>query len=178
MFGHYLSWPEDTILDIKYCKYYEKHMVSNTLAQPQQHGETRYWTIRCTCTRDQEERTSAGLTCFVWAAVKCSTLKFLLLHTTPFHTFLLARTVDGTVHESFQAAARALGLLDNTKGEPCFTEAMESGYSPEMPASDTSIGWSTSTGSPEKSWWLMWVNFWAPRSTLFGTGVSRIDWRP
>ena len=45
-------------------------------------------------------------------------LKHLLLHTTP-------------VYESFQAAAQALGLLeDNTKGELCFTEAVESGYSP------------------------------------------------
>ena len=59
-------------------------------------------------------------------------LKLLLFHTTP-RSFLLARTVDGTVHESFQAAARALGLLDdNTKGELCFTEAVESGYSPEQ----------------------------------------------
>ena len=54
-------------------------------------------------------------------------LKLLLLHT----TFLLARTMYGIVHESFQAAAQALGLLDdNTVGKLCFTEAMESGYSP------------------------------------------------
>ena len=39
--------------------------------------------------------------------------------------------MDGTVHESLKAAARALGLLDdNTEGELCFTEAVESGYSP------------------------------------------------
>ena len=57
-------------------------------------------------------------------------LKLLLLHTTP-RSFVLTRTVDDTVHESFQAAARALGLLDNNiEGELCFTEAVESSYSP------------------------------------------------
>ena len=68
-------------------------------------------------------------------------LKLLLLHTMP-RSFLLARIVDGTVHKSFQAAARALGLLDDDNEG--FTEAVESGYSP----SDTGSGWSTSTGSP------------------------------
>ena len=38
--------------------------------------------------------------------------------------------MDGTVHESFQAPARALGLQDDIEGELCFTEAVESGYSP------------------------------------------------
>lgn len=39
--------------------------------------------------------------------------------------------MDDTLHKSFQGAARALGLLDDkTEGELCFTEAMESGYSP------------------------------------------------
>ena len=53
MLDCYLSRPEDTIFDdIKYCEYYEQYMVSNTLAQPQQHGVTRYLTIKCTCTGD------------------------------------------------------------------------------------------------------------------------------
>ena len=57
-------------------------------------------------------------------------LKLLLFHTKP-RSLIQTRTVDGTVHESFQVAARALGLLDaNTEGELCFTESMVSGYSP------------------------------------------------
>lgn len=39
-------------------------------------------------------------------------LKLCLLHTSP-RFFILARTMDGRVHESFQAQARALGLLDD-----------------------------------------------------------------
>ena len=75
--------------------------------------------------------------------MKCS-IKLLLLHTMP-RSFLLAKTFDGTVHESFKAAARALGLLDdNTEGELCFIEAVESSYSPAqlrcLPASDTGDG--------------------------------------
>ena len=47
MLDCYLSKPNDTIFDdIKYCEY-EQYMVSNTLARPQRHRETRYWTIKC-----------------------------------------------------------------------------------------------------------------------------------
>ena len=106
-------------------------------------------------------------------------LKLLLLHTTP-RFFLLARTVDGIVHESFQAAARVLGLLDdNTEGELCFTEAVESGYSPAQlrcllvtlakdgaPALDLFMADFSELPGP----WLTWL----------GTSISRIsqiNWR-
>ncbi len=45
-------------------------------------------------------------------------LKLLLLHTA-LRSFILARTVDGTVYESFQAAVRALGLLDDNAEVNC-----------------------------------------------------------
>ena len=59
-------------------------------------------------------------------------LKLHLFHSAP-RSFLSARTVDGTVLELFQAATRALELLyDNTEGELCFNEAVESGFSPKQ----------------------------------------------
>ena len=59
-------------------------------------------------------------------------LKLLLLHTAP-RSFLVAITVDGTVHESLLAATLSLGLLDdNTEVELRFNEAVESGFSPQQ----------------------------------------------
>ena len=132
MLDRYLSRPEDTTFDsIKYCEYYEQYMVSNTIP--------RRATATC---RDQVP----GHEMYVYRRLRGEKIcrmnilypssgevfyvKLLLLHTTP-RSFLLARTVDGTVHDSFQAATWALGLLDNiNEGELCFTEAVESGYSP------------------------------------------------
>ena len=114
-----------------HCDYYEQYMVSNTLPR-----------MATTAWRDQVadhwmymyQRLRREKICWMKMLYPSSGevfyLKLLLLYTTP-RSFILARTVDGTVHESFQTAARALGLLDNnTKGELCFTETMESGYSP------------------------------------------------
>ena len=132
MLDRYLSRPEDnTFNDIKYCEYYEQYMVSNTIPRT----TTTVWRDQV---RDHQmyvyRRLRGKKICRMNMLYPSSGevfyLKLLLLHTTP-RSFLLARTIDGTVHESFQAAARALGLVDdNTEGELCFTEAVESGYSP------------------------------------------------
>ena len=129
MLHRYLSRLEETIFDdIKYCEYYEQYIVSNTIPRT----ATATW-------RDQVpdhpmymyRRLRGEKICRMNMLYPSSGevfyLKLLLLHTT-LRSFLLARTVDGTVHKSFQMA---LGLLDdNTEGELCFTEAVESGYSP------------------------------------------------
>ena len=104
------SQSTDTIFDdIKSCEYYEQYMVSNTLPQ----AATTAW-------RDQvpdhqmyvyqklREEKICQMNILYPSSGEVFYLKLLLLHTTP-RSFLLARTVDGTVHESFQAAARALG---------------------------------------------------------------------
>ena len=128
----YLHRPQDTIFDeVTYCEYFEQYMVSDSTPR--------------TCSRSWRDQVP-GHEMYVYRRLRgekicrmnilypsCGEvfyLKHLLLHTTP-KSFVTARTVDGTVHETFQAAARALGLLEDTnEGELCFTEAVESGYSP------------------------------------------------
>ena len=132
MLDRYLSRPEDTTFDnIKYCEYYEQYMVSNTIPRT----DTATWRDKVLGHEMNVYRRLRGemicrMNMLYPSSGEVFYLKLLLLHTTP-RSFLLARTVDGTVHESFQAATRALGLLDdNAEGELCFTEAVESGYSP------------------------------------------------
>ena len=156
MLDRYLSRPEDAIFDIiKYCEYYEQYMVANTLP----------WTATMVW-RDQipghqmyvYQRLRGEKNCRMSMLYPSSGevfyMKLLLLHTIP-SSFLLARTVDGTVHESFQAPTRALGLLDNdTEGELCFTKAVESGYFPAqlrcLLVTLVMDGACTSTGPPGK----------------------------
>ena len=124
----YLHRPQDTIFDeVTYCEYFEQYMVSDSTPR--------------TCSRSWRDQVP-GHEMYVYRRLRgekicrmnilypsCGEvfyLKLLLLHTTP-KSFVTARTVDGTVHETFQAAAQALGLLED---ELCFTEAVESGYSP------------------------------------------------
>ena len=132
MLDRYLSRPEDiTFHHIKYCEYYEQYMVSNTIPRT----TTTIWRDQVHSHQMYVYRRLRGekicrMNMLYPSSGEVFYLKLLLLHTTP-RSVILARTVDGTVHESFQAAARALGLLDdNTEGELCFTEAVESGYSP------------------------------------------------
>ncbi len=57
-------------------------------------------------------------------------IKLLLLHSSP-RSFEQARTVDGTVYDTYHNAAQALGLLhDDSEGQLCFNEARDGGYSP------------------------------------------------
>ena len=119
--------------DVRYCEYYEQFMVSNTLPR----GAVENWRDQVPDHQMYVYRRLRGekicrMNMLYPSVGEKFYLKLLLLHTTP-RSFLLARTVDGTVHESFQAATRALGLLDdNTEGELCFNEAVESGFSPQQ----------------------------------------------
>ena len=127
----YLSRPEDTIFEnIKYCEYYEQYMVSNTLprtamvAWRDQVLDHRMYVYQ----RLRGEKI-CRMNMLYPSNGEVFYLKPLLLHTTP-RSILLARTMDGTVHKSFQVFP-SLGLLNNnTDGELCFNEDVESGYSP------------------------------------------------
>ena len=134
MLDRYLSRPADTMFDdVRYCEYYEQFMVSNSLPR----GAVVNWRDQVPCHQMYVYQRLRGekicrMNMLYPSVGEKFYLKLLLLHTAP-RSFLLARTVDGTAHESFQVAAQALGLLDdNTEGEQCFNEAVESGFSPQQ----------------------------------------------
>ncbi len=125
----YLCRPEDPVFDqLQYCEYYEQYVVGA--------GRPRCWTD-----------VVPGKPHFVHPRLKRQLiarinilypnsgdvfyLKLLLLHSSPW-SFEQARTVDGTVYDTYHNAAQALGLLhDDSEGQLCFNEARDArGASP------------------------------------------------